>query len=346
MTIGLKIINPINYSGWNKLLLSHPKYSFFHSSHWARVLCDSYNYKPLYFTLVDMNMLKVLVPLMEIKSYITGQRGVSLPFSDFSHPIIHDGIQFEDVIRSIVNYGKHESWKYIEIRDDENYSCDLTPSEYYYGHTLYLSGNDEKTFARFRSSTRRNIKKAVIEGVEVKITNSLESIEEFCRLNCITRKMHGLPPQPYYFFKKIYEHIISKKHGFLVLASYKEKTIAGSVYFHFGRKAIYKYGASDKKYQYLRANNLVMWEAIKWYSRNGFKSLCFGRTEPENTGLRQFKAGWGTEEKFIKYYRYNFNKNAFINTEFQMTGFYNKVFKEMPIPLLKLVGSMLYKHTG
>jgi len=50
-----------------------------------------------------------------------------------------------------------------------------------------------------------------------------------------------------------------------MLASHKGKNIASAVYFHFGDKAIYKYGASDRKYQHLRANNLVMWEAIRWF---------------------------------------------------------------------------------
>jgi lipid II:glycine glycyltransferase (peptidoglycan interpeptide bridge formation enzyme) len=107
----------------------------------------------------------------------------------------------------------------------------------------------------------------------------------------MTRKEHGLPPQPFHFFKKIHDHIISKNLGVVVLASFDRENVAGAIYFHIGEKAVFKYGASDKKFQHLRANNLVMWEAIKWYSQNGYRSLCFGRTEPENQGLLQFKSG-------------------------------------------------------
>jgi lipid II:glycine glycyltransferase (peptidoglycan interpeptide bridge formation enzyme) len=162
----------------------------------------------------------------------------------------------------------------------------------------------------------------------------------------MTRKQHGLPPQPFNFFKKIYNRIISKGFGFVILASINKKNIAGAMYFHFGGRALYKYGASDHQYQHLRANNLVMWEAIKWYSRNGFKSLCFGRTEPENQGLIQFKSGWGTTERQISYYRFDFKKEAFINRQARVTGFQNRIFRNMPIPLLKMVGSILYKHVG
>jgi lipid II:glycine glycyltransferase (peptidoglycan interpeptide bridge formation enzyme) len=162
----------------------------------------------------------------------------------------------------------------------------------------------------------------------------------------MTRKQHGLPPQPFNFFKKIHEHVISKDLGFVILASINQEIISGAVYFHFGEKAVYKYGASDKNYQHLRANNLIMSEAIKWYSQNGFKHFCFGRTEPENSGLIQFKSGWGTTEQRINYYYYNFKEEAFIPGRSKTTGFHNRVFKNMPVPILNKVGALLYRHFG
>jgi lipid II:glycine glycyltransferase (peptidoglycan interpeptide bridge formation enzyme) len=131
-----------------------------------------------------------------------------------------------------------------------------------------------------------------------------------------------------------------------MLASYNKKTIAGAVYFHFGDKALFKYGASEKKYRHLRANNLVMWEAVKQYVKNGYGSFCFGRTEPENAGLRQFKSGWGAKEYLIYYYKYDLIKGAFVKDSSKVKGLHNKIFKNMPIPLLKITGSLLYRHMG
>src|SRR3989304_3383926 len=49
----LKVINPLDYPEWDKLVLSTRDYSFFHSSAWVRVLYDSYGYRLLYFTLIN-----------------------------------------------------------------------------------------------------------------------------------------------------------------------------------------------------------------------------------------------------------------------------------------------------
>ena len=376
--MNLQIINPITYPGWDELLLSNPDYSFFHSSSWASVLYESYHYKPLYFTLVNENKLLVLIPVMEVKSFLTGKRGVSLPFTDYCDPIIAENIypgrkkavpcgqgkkyiarvesndspEFANTAYShgtldcLTEYGRQAGWEFIEIRGGKGIFQDIAHSSFYYGHTLDLSQNEEQVFSNFRDSAKRNIRKALREGIKVNVCNSLESIKEFYRLNCMTRKIHGLPPQPYYFFKKIYDYVISKNLGIVVLASYKGKTIAGAVYFHLGEKVIYKYGASDVTYQQLRANNLVMWEAVKRYCQNGYKNLCFGRTEPEHKGLRQFKAGWGAEEHLIKYYRYDLKRGVFTNGASHVTGRYNKAFHNMPVPMLRIIGALFYKYMG
>ncbi len=369
--MSLQIINPITYVGWDDLLLSAPGYSFFHSSAWARVLFESYGYTPKYFAIIDNGKLLALTPVMEVNSFLTGKRGVSLPFTDYCEPICNGNIGFVHLFKQVIDFGKKQGWKYIELRScnspdslvisektrnseplpaeasaQAGETRNTIPSFTYLGHTLSLEKGEQSLFKGLRDSTKRNIKKATKEGVKVKIDRSLESVKEFYRLNCMTRKEHGLPPQPFHFFKKIYDHVISKNLGMVILASLDQENVAGAIYFHFGEKAVYKYGASNKKFQHLRANNLVMWEAIRWYSGSSYKSLCFGRTEPENQGLIQFKSGWGTTEQPIHYYQYDLRTNSFVSSSSKVTGLHNKIFRNLPTPILNTIGSILYKHVG
>lgn len=342
----IEIINPVDYPNWDDLVLSAKDYSVFHSSSWAKVLCESYHYTPIYFALCDDGKLSALISAMEVNSILTGRRGVSLPFTDHCEPIIDNGARFQDMFNHVIKHGKKKGWKVLELRGEQNLFPSAMNSATYYNHVLTLSKNEGELFSSFKGSTRRNIRKAVAEGIETRICDSLESVKEFYKLNCMTRKQHGLPPQPYYFFEKVHDHIISKNFGFVMLASYNKKNIAGAIYFHFGEKAVFKYGASDKAYQHLRGNDLVMWEAIKWYCKNGHKSLCFGRTDLENRGLRQFKAGWGTIECIINYYRYDLVRDVFVVEPPKVTALQNRIFSKMPISLLNVIGSALYRHMG
>lgn len=413
------IVDPTEYAGWDNLLLSTPGHSFFHASAWARVLKESYGYTPMYFASIENGQFSALVPVMEVNSFLTGKRGVSLPFTDYCEPIVKEDGDFVECLNNIIEYGKKRGWKYFELRGGERYfrnqesgarnqdkdrsqesgsrtqekklnpetlnlepvssslsalcplpsagspcplplaprALPLTSMPYapcfatYVGHTLDLTGGEGKILSGFRDSTRRNIKKAEKEGVTVKIFNSLESVKKFYRMNCLTRKKHGLPPQPYCFFRKVYDHIISRELGFVTLASHNGQNIAGAVFFYFGDKGIYKYGASDMKFQDLRANNLAMWEGIRWSCNNGYKTFCFGRTEPENKGLQQFKAGWGAEEQTISYFKYDLTRRVFVSNSVNpqlatRNTFLNQLAQRTPIPVLNLAGSLLYRHMG
>jgi len=341
----LQTTSPVEYSDWDDLLLTNSQADFFHTSAWAKVLSETYRYTPLYFTKEENGSLASLIPLMEVDSFITGRRGISLPFTDYV-PIITDKNYDKDVYKEyLIRFGKKAKWKHFELRGDLKGFEEKTAFSSFINHYLELSKDQNEIFKSFKSSNRRNINKAIKEGINIDNKNIFQSVKEFYRLNCITRKTHGLPPQPWSFFKKIFEHIISKGKGFVVLASYENMVIAGAMYFLFKDKVIYKYGASDRRYQSFRANNLVMWNAIKWSCQNGFKKFCFGRTEQNNTGLLQFKRGWGAKEKPIRYYRYDLIKDSMVTKSGKIKSSY-KVFEKMPLLLLRIAGILLYRHVG
>ncbi len=346
MTLPIQLIDPIHHPSWDEILLRTPGASFFHTSAWARVLSESYGYTPMHFTVMEEDQLRALVPVMEVDSFLTGKRGVSLPFTDSCEPILDGDISFQELFTQIIEYGQARRWKYVELRGASRY-LDGTPfSISFYGHRLALSAGLKTIFSNLRDSTRRNVRKAEKEKVEVRIEKTGDALDEFCRLNRMTRREHGLPPQPYHFFEKVHRHIISNKKGFIALAYLQGRAIAGNVYFHFGDQAIYKYGASDKAYHQLRANNLVMWEAIRWFADKGFKSFCFGRTELENEGLRQFKTGWGAEETQVHYFKYDLRQNAFVPGKEKGEPPYGNLFRATPAPILNAIGSLLYRHMG
>ena len=296
MSYEIENINPLNYDQWDNLIIESNQYSFFYSHAWIKVLRESYGYKPYFFILKNKRELSALLPFMEVNSCYSGRRGVSLPFSDYCDPIIREEISAQRLLESTIAFGKTFNWKFLDMHGGEIFFQGNNSSREYYGHLLELKAEPDNIFKRFRDSNRRSIKKAVKSGVEIQKSNSLQSMRDFYRLHCLTRKRHQVPVQPFHFFKKIHEHIISKKSGFVIKASYRNKIVGAGVFFHIGKKAMFKFGASDLKFQHLRMNNLIMWEAIKWYANNGYENFCFGRTDMENVGLRQFKQGWGAKE--------------------------------------------------
>jgi lipid II:glycine glycyltransferase (peptidoglycan interpeptide bridge formation enzyme) len=284
------------------------------------------------------------LPLMEVDSWLTGRRGIALPFTDDCEPLCPDGEEFQKLFAGAVEFGKSRNWKYLELRGGRELLGEVPASLSFYGHGLDLTAGADKLFSQLESSVRRAIRKAEKSGVTVEILKNVEAVRIFYALQCQTRKKHGLPPQPFKFFLNIHRHILSQNMGMIVLARHQGRPVAASVYFNFDDRAIYKFGASDEKFQELRGANLVMWAAIKEFVRRGAKHLDLGRTSIANEGLRKFKLGWGATEHKIEYVKFDLKKNEFVADADETSGWHTRVFRIMPVFLARAVGAALYKH--
>ncbi|HEV2392309.1 MAG TPA: GNAT family N-acetyltransferase [Verrucomicrobiae bacterium] len=340
------VLNPLEGSCWDEAIGVVGGGGFFHGSRWALVLQESYGYRPYYICCEQGGRTTGLLPLMEVDSWVTGRRGVSLPFTDECQPLAVNSASFQLLLQKALARGNEHRWKYLELRGGREFLPEEQASQRFYGHVVDLTPGEEKLFASLRPSVRRAIRKAKGRGLEVEISQELEAVQQFYALQCKTRRKHGLPPQPFQFFRKLHEHILSKGCGIVVLARLGAKIVAANVYLHKGQEALYKFGASEPAYQEMRGNDLVMWEGIKYYAWKGFRSLHLGRTSVANEGLRRFKLGWGAREGSIEYFRYDLRLQGFVTGRDEAFGWYNRFFSVLPLGLSRLFGGLLYRHVG
>ena len=82
------VLDPLCDPRWSEFIERHPDASIFHSAGWLEALRRTYGYEPLVVTTSGRNepLLNGIV-LCRVRSWATGDRLVSLPFSDLS--LIH-----------------------------------------------------------------------------------------------------------------------------------------------------------------------------------------------------------------------------------------------------------------
>jgi hypothetical protein len=343
--IKVAVVNPLNDPAWNDTILSCDNGTIFHSANWAKLITETYGYHPTYFTISDQGTFRGCLPVMEVNSFLTGRRGVCLSFSDYCGAVVHESADFIPLFNSILELGRMSGWRYVEFRG-EKFLADELPSKAYAHHVVELTKDERVMYSNLRESTARNIRKAVKEGVVVSTCGTLQAVHEFYRLHCLTRKRQGVPPQPSRFFEKLHEHVISQGFGFIALARKGQVPVAGVICLHFGRNAIYKYGASDASYQHLRANNLVLWEAMKKCASDGLGYFSLGRSDLNNEGLMTFKNGWGANSEILNYYRYDFLTSCFVRDQERNMKVYRELLTRLPVTVLKTIGKVLYPHMG
>jgi hypothetical protein len=343
---GVQWTNPLEHSDWDEQITGQnsPARSIFHSTAWAKALTETYGFEPIYFVSKESGAVHSVLPLMEVNSALTGKRAVALPFTDTCEPLCADKIEFSALFRNAVELAQARNWKYLEFRGGGAFLNGTAPSLSFYGHHVEIPADQDAFFAQLKSPVRRAIRKAEKSGVRVEISRDLAAVKQYYVLHCKSRRRHGLPPQPFSFFRNIQRHVLSTGLGSVVLARWQKVPVAGAIFFHSGDKAIYKFGASDDSFQELRGNNLMFHEAIRWLSRNGVRKLDLGRTSTNNEGLRRFKLGWNAEEVTLDYFRFCLRQMTFVPMRDEGSGWHNSIFKALPLPASRLAGEILYRH--
>ena len=337
-------IDPLTDGIWDSLVTARPDHSVFHLSAWARVLAETYKHRPFYLKIKIAGVDAALVPLMELRSPLTGRRGISLPFADFGGPLWIEPRRKPAVYQALLSMAAERKWKHLELRGGLSPTAGAACFRTYHAHELDLSCGISKLARQFQASTRRSIRKAERSGLTFIVSRDSRAMLAFYQLHGRTRRRLGLPPQPLEFFQAISRHLIEPGLGAIVLAQHAGMAVAGAVFFHSGGRAIYKYGASDKDHWDLRPNHGVMWSAIQYLAESGCQSLHFGRTSNADAGLLRFKQSWAGAGTTLNYFRYHAGKQTWIADTNPHAESLPLVFGHLPLSLNRIAGRLIYPH--
>jgi len=340
-------LDPLEDSDWDARISVLPGATCFHSAGWMRVLHESYGYSPCCFAGMKPDGFGALLPMMEVSSILTGRRGVSLPFTDFCEALVAPGHDFQPLVEHSLEHAGERAWGHVEFRGSAGIPAAAPAAARHLAHRLDLGKEPDELWQGMSSAARRSIRKARDSGVVVSTGHDEAAMRVFFRLHGLTRKRHGVPPQPYAFFSNIRRYLLEQGLASILLASDKGgNAVAAAVFLHFGKHVIYKFGASDIASQHLRANHLLMWQAIERFSGEGMRELHMGRTETDHPGLRRYKLAWGAREEELAYCRYAPARREFVSGGKPGSGWTRKILRRMPVSVSRMIGTLAYRHIG
>lgn len=131
---------------------------------------------------------------------------------------------------------------------------------------------------------------------------------EFYRLLLVTRRRHGLPPQPRKWFKTLLECMGDNVQ--ITLARRGRVPIAAVLTLRHGPCVVYKYGCSDQRFHNLGGVPFLIWHMIEDGKASGAEWIDLGRSDLDNQGLINFKDKLGATRKLLTYYRYTNGKGS------------------------------------
>jgi CelD/BcsL family acetyltransferase involved in cellulose biosynthesis len=340
-------IDPLQDPRWPEFVERHPGASVFHSRNWLEALHVAYGYDPVVFSACPAHTpLTGGLVLCRIKSWLTGKRLVSLPFSDHCEPLVESPAMLDRLLLHVKQSVEEATWKYLEIRPITyvpGTQTGLGKSTVYYLHRLDLRKSEQELFRGFhKDCVQRKIRRAERESLEYEDGNSEALLQKFYPLMVMTRRRQHLPPQPISWFRAL---IASFGGDLKIRVASKGATPVASILTLAHKKVItYKYGCSNAKFHKLGGTALLFWRTIQEARNRGFEELDLGRSDMENEGLVTFKDHWGATRTVLNYWQFP-NSLPGLQSPWKMKVL-SKVVAIAPDVSLTAAGSLLYRHIG
>jgi hypothetical protein len=341
-------INPLKDRRWGELVGRHSAGSLFHTCGWLEALWRTYGFEAAALTTSEPGeALENGLVYCRVRSWLTGRRLVSVPFSDHCEPLAEGEGDLAELLDGFRGRVKEGGYEYGEIRPwmaraGEDWG--FRPWKRYVAHRLDLRAGADALFRGFhKDCVQRKIRRAEREGVVVERGNSAGLLAEFYGLMTQTRRRHGLPPQPLEWFRNLGECL---GEALTVWVARKDGRAAAAILTgRQGRVAVYKYGASDARMHALGCMPYLMWRAAKDGVERGMEWLDLGRSDEGQSGLIAFKEHLGGERSVISYWRWPEGGSGAPGGGWgrRLVG---AVCRRLPQRWLKGLGSAIYRHLG
>jgi CelD/BcsL family acetyltransferase involved in cellulose biosynthesis len=341
-------VNPLRDPRWDAFIEHHPQASIFHTREWLEALYRTYDYEPVvYTTAAPGERLTNGILFCKIKSWLTGHRLVSVPFSDYCQPLVESREEMTALIHALRIDRDRERWDYVELRPlslpdpGADGTVSFEKSETFSRHWIDLKSSLEEIFAQFhKSCAQRKIRRAEREGLRYEEGYNAVMLKKFYELLVCTRRRHGLPPQPWAWFRNLAE-IFGEKLA-IHFALVGDRPIASILTLRHKRCLTYKYGCSDAQFHNLGGMPFLFWNAIRTAKDLKVDTFDLGRSQSTNIGLIQFKNHLGGRQSALSYYRYPLSSPT---CNWKMIVM-QQWCQRLPDSLLAMAGNILYRHVG
>jgi CelD/BcsL family acetyltransferase involved in cellulose biosynthesis len=341
----VRVIDPLTDDRWVELVERHPQASVFHTRGWLDSLRRTYGYEPYVLTTTANRPLRDGLVVCRVKTWLA-RRLVSLPFTDHCDPLVDDPEGAAALATRLRDDVVHGGWRSAEVRSRGEVLGGFSAGASYCLHAVDLTAPSEQVFRRFHpSSTQRAIRRAEREGLQYETGVSESLLTRFYGLLRLTRRRHGLPPQPFTWFRNLAGCLGNALT--IHLASKDGASVAGLLTLSYRKTMVYKYGGSDATQHRLGGMPFLFWRAIQDAQARGIEELDLGRSDLDQPGLIAFKEHLGARRRSLTYSQIPESRRGSSGEAGSTLGkAARRVVSHLPDPLLDLTGRLIYRHLG
>lgn len=340
----IETLEPGENAAWDAFVDAHPDASFFHLAGFAGIFAETLRQRPHYLIARRGREIMGVLPLVEMRSPLSGRTLVSTPFLVEGGPLASEESAREALLEAAERLAAELDVRWIELR------CAAperpgwqSGGDLYHRFTIVLDPDPERTFASFRRKRRAAIRKGRSLGLTTSLRDDLDTFYEL-----LARSWHrlGTPILPRSYFRAL-KATFSDRMDMLFVEAESEPVSAVLTFYFRDRALPYYAGATPKARELCAAD--VMYDALMRHATlvRGCRIFDFGRSRV-GTGAYDFKRNWGLASEPL-HYSYKLRKVAgvpAINPSNPRLRLFIEAWKRLPFPLTKLIGPPIARTLG
>ena len=350
MTVDVIEARGTDLAQWDAYASSAPHATVYHRSQWARIFGEALGYRA--WLLMAKNSSGAtcgILPLYLVRG-LTGRRLVAVPFRDRGGPVFDSADALAALLRHAGEVARRERaavlLKSIEALPQEVVGPALVRRDHWVNSRMAIADHTrDSLWERIGNKNRNMVRQAQKQGlIAVRATNEPRAAERWHALHVQTQHRLGVPPFPLRFFSLMLEMLAPPGSIELIEVRHNERPCAATLLFVHGDTCIYGYSASSVEGQRLRANDLMLFEAMSMAAERKLAWFDFGSDSPSQESLLFFKSKWGAVQQVIP--MYTSPDVAITDSSDAKYELARTMFRTMPQPLSSWIGARVVRLFG
>lgn len=308
LIVRIEVLDKSRYREYEEFLLCNENSLFYHSTKYKDFLEDLLDCESRYLLAYENRKIVAALPLM-IKEGPLGKVINSLPYYGSNGGILTSCAETHEALTKAYSDLICSSHVVASTYIPNVFTADQYPHKFPYDYTderigqvTFLCDHKESKniFDRIDSSSRRNIRRAIKEGVQVSINN--DALEFLTKTHQENMAVIGGREKSPDFFQSIAEHFEQDKDYKIYTATLNGKLIAALLLFYFNKTVEYFTPVTVAEFRSTQPMALILYTAMMDAIKSGYKYWNWGATWPTQEGVYKFKGKWGAQDYLYKYY--------------------------------------------
>ena len=323
---------------WDAFVRSQRGWTHFHLDGWRRVYQRVFDHEcPALAARDAQGALIGVLPLTRVKSLVFGHFLVSQPFVNYGGPL-----GSADAVRALAAEAsamvERDGAKLLELRSRIELPLDLPVSHRKVTVVLDLDPDSERTFRKFDSKLRSQVRRPIKEGVTVRFGR--DQVAPFFRVFAHHMRDLGTPTQPQALFEALADEFPDDM--WVACAYLGDQPVAGGAGFRWDGEFEMTWASSLHSYGRIAPNMLLYWAFMERCAQQGLRLFNFGRTTP-GSGTHRFKMQWGSREEPLWWYQRQAGSSKTPSPDDARYAWGPRIWRHLPLPVATALGPWIVR---